>query len=121
MVDISYVIYYNKNMKVDIQNIGGEIAKQDDRYTVKDNTTLKNLVVSSTDLKPNKSTSGHKHEGQEEVYYFVKGSGAMELDDKKFFVNEGDVVLIEDGVFHRVHAGARGCYFVCVFDGRRKF
>ena len=37
------------------------------------------------------------------------------------FVNEGDVVLIEDGVFHRVHAGARGCYFVCVFDGRRKF
>ena len=121
MVDISYVIYYNKNMKVDIQNIGGEIAKQDDRYTVKDNTTLKNLVVSSTDLKPNKSTSGHKHEGQEEVYHFVKGSATMELNDKKFFVNEGDVVLIEDGVFHRVHAGARGCYFVCVFDGRRKF
>ena len=121
MVDISYVIYYNKNMKVDIQNIGGEIAKQDDRYTVKDNTTLKNLVVSSTDLKPNKSTSGHKHEGQEEVYHFVKGSGTIELDDKKFFVNEGDVVLIEDGVFHRVHAGERGCYFVCVFDGRRKF
>jgi hypothetical protein len=29
------------------------------------------------------------------------------------------VVLIEDGVFHRVHAGPDGLYFVCVFDGRR--
>ena len=107
-------------VKIDILDIGGEIAKQDDRYTVKDNTKLKNLVVSSTDLKPNKSTSGHKHEGQEEVYHFVKGSGTMELDDKKFFVNEGDVVLIEDGVFHKVHnTGHLGLYFVCVFDGKR--
>ena len=31
-----------------------------------------------------------------------------------------DVVLIEDGVFHRVHAGMyEELYFVCVFDGRR--
>ena len=45
----------------------------------------------------------------------------MELSDgKTFAVNEGDVVLIEDGVFHRVHAGPRGVYFVCVFDGRRQ-
>ena len=34
-------------------------------------------------------------------------------------VKAGDVVLIPDGWFHRVHAGPRGCYFVCVFDGRR--
>lgn len=100
-------------------HIGGEIAKQDDRYTVRDNTILKNLVLSSTDLYPNKSTSGHKHEGQEEVYMFVEGSGTMELDDKTIFVKKGDTVLIEDGVFHKVHAGEQGCYFVCVFDGRR--
>ena len=43
----------------------------------------------------------------------------MELDDDKFAVYEGDTVLIKDGVFHRVHAGAEGCYFICVFDGRR--
>ena len=64
-------------MKLTIQDIGGSIAKEDERYVVKDNTTLTNLVVSSTDLKPTKSTSGHKHEGQEEVYYFVKGAGRM--------------------------------------------
>lgn len=106
-------------MKLTIDDIGGEVVKEDDRYVVKDNKLLNNLVVSSTKLEPTKSTSGHSHAGQEEVYYFVKGSGKMELDDKTVNVKVGDVVLIEDGVFHRVHAGPYGCYFVCVFDGRR--
>ena len=66
-----------------------------------------------------KSTSGHEHKGQEEVYFFVKGNGRMELDGKEINVDVGDTVLIEDGVFHRVHAGPEGCYFVCVFDGKR--
>ena len=107
-------------MRLSINDIGGEVAKQDERYVVKDNTTLKNLVVSSTRLQPRKSTSGHKHEGQEEVYYFIEGTGKMELDDDTLKVQPGDVVLIEDGVFHRVHAGMyEELYFVCVFDGRR--
>jgi mannose-6-phosphate isomerase-like protein (cupin superfamily) len=107
-------------MRLSINDIGGEVAKQDERYVVKDNTTLKNLVVSSTRLQPRKSTSGHKHEGQEEVYYFIEGTGKMELDDNTIKVQPGDVVLIEDGVFHRVHAGMyEELYFVCVFDGRR--
>ena len=107
-------------MRLSVNDIGGEVAKQDERYVVKDNTTLKNLVVSSTRLQPRKSTSGHKHEGQEEVYYFIEGTGKMELDDDTIKVQPGDVVLIEDGVFHRVHAGMyEELYFVCVFDGRR--
>ncbi|MEC9205976.1 MAG: cupin domain-containing protein [Pseudomonadota bacterium] len=109
------------NTLIHINDIGGIIAKEDERYVVKDNNLLKNLVVSSTDLKPMKSTSGHKHEGQEEVYFFIKGNGKMELDKKEIDVKEGDTVLIEDGVFHRVHAGSKGCYFVCVFDGKRNF
>jgi len=106
-------------MRYLMNDIGGEITKMDDRYIVRDNNTLKNLVLSSTQLRPNKSTTGHNHKGQEEVYFFVSGSGIMELDDDKIEVGPGDVVLIEDGVFHRVHAGNNGCYFVCVFDGRR--
>jgi len=108
-------------MKVNIDNIGGEVVKEDDRYIVKDNTVLNNLVVSSTELRPYKSTNGHKHVGQEEVYYFVKGTGTMYLDDMPQPVQEGDVVLIEDGVHHKVEAGPglKGLYFVCVFDGNR--
>jgi len=106
-------------MRLSISDIGGEVVKEDDRYVVKDNKTLNNLVVSSTQLYAGKSTSGHSHKGQEEVYYFVQGSGKIELDEESISVRAGDVVLIEDGVFHRVHAGPRGCYFVCVFDGTR--
>ena len=105
---------------MDTYNIEGKIVKEDDRYIVKDNTSLNNLVVSSTLLHPSKSTSGHKHAGQEEVYMFMKGSGRMELDDKVFDVKEGDLILIEDGVFHRVHnTGTVDLYMVCVFDGGR--
>ena len=102
-----------------IHNIEGEIVKEDDRYIVKDNTSLKNLIVSSTTLFPNKSTSGHKHKGQEEVYIFLTGNGYIYLNEKKMSVQAGDMVLIEDGIFHRVESGASGLYFVCVFDGKR--
>jgi len=100
-------------------DIGGKIVKEDERYVVRDNTELKNLILSSTYLRANKSTTGHKHKGQEEVYVFVKGGGKMELDDKTIKVRTGTTVIIKDGVFHRVHAGDKGCYFICVFDGKR--
>ena len=107
-------------MKVLINDIGGAVAKEDERYVVKDNTTLNNLVVSSTRLQQRKATTGHVHPGQEEVYYFIEGTGKMELGDDIIKVQPGDVVLIEDGVFHRVHAGMyEELYFVCVFDGKR--
>jgi mannose-6-phosphate isomerase-like protein (cupin superfamily) len=107
-------------MKYEDWDIGGEIVKQDDRYLVKDNTKLNNLIVSSTMLTAHKSTTGHRHAGQEEVYVFVQGSGQMELDHKIFDVTEGDTVLIEDGVFHKVHNTTDfGLKFICVFDGGR--
>jgi len=107
-------------MKLNILDIGGEVVKDDDRYVVKDNDSLNNLVVSSTDLKPGKSTSGHTHPGQEEVYNFVKGEGKMKVDDEVFAVKQGDVILIEDGKFHQViNDSKENLYFVCVFDGSR--
>ena len=107
-------------MKYEDWDVGGEIVKQDDRYTVTDNTKLNNLIVSSTILTAHKSTTGHRHAGQEEVYVFVQGSGQMELDHKIFDVTVGDTVLIEDGVFHKVHNTTDfGLKFICVFDGGR--
>ena len=107
-------------MKFNILDIGGEVVKDDDKYVVKDNVMLNNLVVSSTDLKPGKSTSGHNHPGQEEVYHFVKGKGQIKIDDEVFPVSEGDLILIEDGKFHQVvNDSKEPLYFVCVFDGSR--
>tara|TARA_B110000438_G_C15808442_1_gene648511 strand:- start:373 stop:702 length:330 start_codon:yes stop_codon:yes gene_type:complete len=105
--------------KLNIYDIGGDIVKEDERYVVRDNKALKNLILSSTDLKPNKSTTGHKHKGQEEVYYFLKGFGEMQLDNEKVDVFAGDVILIEDGVSHKVKSGKDGLYFICIFNGKR--
>ena len=107
------------NIKVNINDIGGSIAKQDERYIVKDNQFGNKLVLSSTLLEPNMSTSGHFHNGQEEVYFFVSGEGEMELNSDRFKVRPGDVVNIEDGVFHKVFntQSNQQLYFVCVFDG----
>ena len=101
-------------------NVGGDILKDNNIYQLRDNTSLKNLVLSSTLLHAGKEATGHKHEGQEEVYFFISGFGEMSIDDKRFSVKPGDIVLIEDGEFHRVYnTSQKDLYFVCVFDGSR--
>jgi len=107
-------------MKFNIDDIGGDIVKDNETYLLKDNKLLNNLVVSSTLLHPFKQTNGHNHSGHEEVYIFVHGFGEMEIDDEKFYVKPNDVVLIPDGAFHRVkNIQSEPLYFVCVFDGKR--
>ena len=108
-------------MKININDIGGKIIKDNETYLLKDNTTLKNLVVSSTKLHALKSTTGHKHDGQEEVYFFIDGIGKMYLNDMPQDVAAGDIVLIEDGVHHRVLNTHRKkpLIFNCIFEGKR--
>ena len=62
--------------------MGWNVVKQDERYVVTDNDTLKKLVTSTTELNPSYSTTGHSHAGQEEVYIFRAGSGEMEINEK---------------------------------------
>tara|TARA_Y100001972_G_C7546597_1_gene274867 strand:- start:60 stop:392 length:333 start_codon:yes stop_codon:yes gene_type:complete len=107
-------------IKVNIDDIGGEVLKDDAQYLLKDNAFGNNLVLSSTFLRANRSTNGHTHSGQEEVYFFMKGKGEMQINEERFDVKKGDVVCIEDGDFHRVfNTSHLGLYFVCVFDGGR--
>jgi len=110
-------------MKLTQFDIGGEVVKRNETYILKDNKTLNNLVLSSTKLFRGQQTRGHKHPGQEEVYFFVMGNGQMivgEETDEPFPVTAGDVVLIPDGAFHRViNDGEMNLTFNCVFDGKR--
>ena len=106
--------------QVSIKDIGGEVIKDNSQYLLKDNAFGKNLILSSTFLRANQKTNGHKHEGQEEVYFFIDGEGEMTIDEETFPVKAGDVICIEDGEFHKVNnTGHLGLYFVCVFDGGR--
>ena len=108
-------------MKLNIRNIGGEIIKDNETYILQDNKTLKNLVLSSTLLKPNQETRGHSHDGQEEVYYFIEGRGEILLEDKYLDIQAGDIILIPDGAYHKViNTTSEYLYFICVFDGKRE-
>lgn len=111
------------NLKISNFDIGGEVVKDNETYRLADNKTLKNLVLSQTILYPGQQTRGHRHAGQEEVYFFISGFGKMilgEEDSEPFTVEFGDVVLIPDGAFHRVINDDRhNLVFNCVFDGKR--
>ena len=52
---------------------------------------------------------------------FVWGRGKMVVDDKTYAVQEGDIVLIPDGAFHKVwnQDDLLDMEFICVFDGGR--
>ena len=102
---------------------GGEKVKENETYTVTDIKKLENLVVSMTVLHPGKNTSGHSHEDAEEVYFFRKGRGIMQLNESNFDVSGGDIILIPKGSFHKVfNKGKDDLVFVCVFEkyGERK-
>jgi oxalate decarboxylase/phosphoglucose isomerase-like protein (cupin superfamily) len=108
------------NLKYTAHDVGGEIVKDNETYLLKDNKTLNNLVLSSTELYRGQSTRGHSHAGQEEVYFFVQGTGIMMVDEQRFRVTAGDIILIPDGAFHRViNDGDMNLVFNCVFDGKR--
>ena len=107
-------------MKINLNGEDSKVVKQNETYTLIDNTNLNWLVVSKTILHPEKHTTGHNHKGQEEVYFFQYGYGEMTLGDETFPVAGGETVLIPDGVFHKVkNTWSQPLYFVCVFDGKR--
>lgn len=107
-------------IKYSAHNIGGEVVKANGVYTLCDNKTLNNLVLSQTVLHVAQETRGHYHEGQEEVYFFAHGKGRMIVGDDEFDVVSGDIVLIPDGLFHKVfNTGISDLVFNCVFNGQR--
>lgn len=111
-------------VKIKLDSTDSKVIHSNETYDVIDNSSLNNLIVSKTILHEGKETGGHNHKGQEEVYMFTEGSGIMQIDDDKFRVSKGDIVLIPDGAFHKVFNTSKykandPLIFVCVFDGGR--
>jgi len=105
-------------MNVTQHNIGGEVIKENETYTLTDNNHLEHLTLSKTELNPGMNTRGHSHDSQEEVYFFNEGIGEMQVGEEKFKVEPGSIVLIPAGKFHRVfnESGKSNLSFVCVFE-----
>ena len=105
-------------MKVNLSDVRGKVVKDNDTYVLEDNNYLDNLTYSTTFLKPGKSTNGHSHDSEEEVYIFTKGEALMQIDNDYHHAEKGDVFLIKAGEFHRVFNKdtEEPCAFTCIFQ-----
>lgn len=103
---------------VSVDHIGGKIIRDNEVYIVEDNNFLENLTLSKTTLHGGKCTTGHSHEGLEEVYFFQKGVGIMQIDEERFEVSGGSIICIPAGAFHKVFNDStiEELVFVCVFQ-----
>jgi mannose-6-phosphate isomerase-like protein (cupin superfamily) len=105
-------------MKITLEEIEGDIVKDNETYLIKDNTFLNHLTISTTFLHPKERTNGHSHKNQEEVYIFTYGDGIMIIGEDEFEATEGDVFLIPQDTFHQVINinPLNPCLFTCVFE-----
>jgi mannose-6-phosphate isomerase-like protein (cupin superfamily) len=93
-----------------------ESVKDTEVYSIHD-FPMEHLIVSMTLLHPHNETRGHSHDGVEEVYIFLKGSGLMQLGEDKLSIAEGDLILIPSGYFHKVfNPGEEELKFLCIFE-----
>ncbi|MFQ6105940.1 MAG: cupin domain-containing protein [Candidatus Hydrothermarchaeaceae archaeon] len=105
-------------MKIRIKDFPekARLVKSDERYDVYD-LAMTHLVTSMTILHESQETTGHSHDDVEEVYLFLEGKGEIQLDDDRQNVEQGDLILIQKGVFHKVfNKGNDNLIFVSVFE-----
>jgi mannose-6-phosphate isomerase-like protein (cupin superfamily) len=70
--------------------------KLEGKVFLKQILNLSSAEVSFNNLPPNKSVLFyHKHRLNEEIYVFVRGNGAFQVDDRVFSVREGTVVRVD--------------------------
>jgi len=62
----------------------------------------KGRLFSHIKLKPGTSIGYHKHEGDFEGYYFLKGKGTYNGNGKEYPVKAGDFTLTEVGESHGI-------------------
>ena len=88
-------------------------------FTTKDGSTIRELMraanqtLAEATLAPGQATERHYHARSEELYSFLEGGGALEIDGERLEVAAGDTVLIPPGARHTITAGADGARFLC--------
>ena len=112
---------------ISIQHLG-LLLRSTETYDVIDNHYLDPLTISKTVLHNGKSTSGHSHDDQEEIYIFLEGTGFIRIGDDDehstdFPAQAGDVFSILAGQSHRVinieYLGTSDLTFYSIYPGRR--
>jgi len=79
------------------------------------NSACKNISLAEATIYPDRSTEPHYHDESEEIYYFLSGSGHMQLGDEELDVGPGDAVFIPPGTVHQTwNTGNEKLVFLCL-------
>jgi uncharacterized cupin superfamily protein len=115
--------YTIRNLKHDVEDQAPKFdlsPQLEARFAGRD-LELGELGMSYQRLAPNfRVPFGHKHEGQEEVYLVLGGSGRIKLDDEVVELKPWDAVRIANDTMRCVEAGDEGIEFVAIgapFEG----
>jgi mannose-6-phosphate isomerase-like protein (cupin superfamily) len=78
----------------------------------------KTLGLSLFTLEPGfRIPFGHKHEGQEEVYVVVRGSGRVKVEDEIVDLREWDAIRIGKNTMRDMEAGPEGMEYLAFGAG----
>jgi mannose-6-phosphate isomerase-like protein (cupin superfamily) len=83
-----------------------ESVERVEPFVTKDGSTIRELhhtevqSLAEATLEPGQATERHYHRASEEIYFVLKGQGAMELDGATTMIRPGDAVLIPPGAWH---------------------
>jgi len=112
--------YTKKNLRSDVENqapnfnMPEELEARFGRSALEGET----LGLSLFKLAPNfRIPFGHKHEGQEEVYVVVRGSGRIKVEDEIVEVGEFDAVRFDKNTMRNVEAGPDGIEYIAFGAG----
>ncbi len=75
-----------------------------EKFNENERCTVKLLYI-----KPGSRLSLQYHNKRKEFWKIIKGSGTVEVQDKKSTLSEGDNIIIPSGAKHRIQASSSGC------------
>jgi len=112
--------YTKKNLRNDVENMApkfdmpSEMEARFARRPIEGET----LGLSLMTLAPNfRIPFAHKHEGQEEVYVVVRGSGRIKVEDDVVEVAEWDAIRFDKDTMRNVEAGPDGVEYLAFGAG----
>jgi mannose-6-phosphate isomerase-like protein (cupin superfamily) len=112
--------YTKKNLKSEVENQAPKFqmpSEMDARFA-RSPLGGETLGLSLMKLDPNfRIPFGHKHEGQEEVYVVIRGSGRIKVDDDIVEVAELDAIRFDKNTMRNVEAGPEGIEYLAFSAG----
>lgn len=74
-----------------------------------------NYSLAHATVKPGAATVPHRFKAASEVYYILKGSGFMHINDESEYVNSGEVIYIPPMAIQYIeNTGEMNLEFLCI-------